>query len=141
LFLWLFLWVSPVLAQPPVAVETRYLADIELETSAEFVELLNRASQLLGDGVVDQDGLAKVAFVLHGPVILDFLRQNYMSRRAVVDLAASLTALQVVEIKVCRSWMDLHGVNEDDLQPFVETVSLGRREVERLRLDKQYLDF
>jgi intracellular sulfur oxidation DsrE/DsrF family protein len=120
---------------------SNYVADIELETSAEFVELLQRASQLLVDGVVSQEGAAKVTFVLHGPVIEDLLRQNYIAHRELVDLAASLTALEVVDIKVCRAWMGSNGIAEADLQPFVETVSLGPGEVRRLRVEKNYVDF
>lgn len=118
-----------------------YVADIELETSAEFLQLLRRARKLLVDGVATQEGGAKVAFVLHGPVIEDLLRQNYLANRELVDLAASLTALQVVDIKACQTWMGSNGVNERDLQPFVQTVSFAPGEVRRLREENSYLDF
>lgn len=128
-------------AQSESADSSNYVADIELETSAEFVELLQRASQLLVEGVVSQEGAAKVTFVLHGPVIEDLLRQNYIAQQELVDLAASLTALEVVDIKACRTWMGINGIAEEDLQPFVETVSLGPGEVQRLRVEKSYVDF
>ena len=132
--------ILPVWGQDVPPGETRYVADIELETTAEFGELLRRASQLLAEGVVTQDGEAKVAFVLHGPVVRDLLRQNYLQNREVVDLAASLSALQVIEIKACQTWMGSNGVNEDDLQPFVETVSFAPGELRRLA-EKNYIQF
>jgi intracellular sulfur oxidation DsrE/DsrF family protein len=121
--------------------EARYVADIELQTTAEFGDLLRRASQLLAEGLATQDGLATITFVLHGPVVRDLLRQNYLANREVVDLAASLSALQVVKIKACQTWMGSNGVNEADLQPFVETVSFAPGEVQRLLVEKNYIRF
>ena len=139
LLLWAF--IAAALAQDNAPGEPRFVADIELQTSAEFVELLQRASQLLVDGAVPQDGVARVSLVLHGPVIRDLLRQNYSENRELVNLAASLTALQVVEIKACQTWMASNEVNSADLQPFVETVSFAPRELRRLIEEKNYLDF
>ncbi len=135
------LWAMSVAAQPPADDDARYVADIELQTSAELMVLLQRASQLLADGVAEQEGGARVTFVLHGPVILDLLRQNYPANRDLVNLAASLSALQVVDIKVCRTWMGSNAVDESDLQPFLEPVNLAASEVRRLRQENRYLDF
>ncbi len=135
------LWLAPAVAQQAAPDGTRYVADVELQTTAEFAELLNRASQLMVDGVAGQDGGASVTFVLHGPVIRDLLRQNYLANREVVNLAASLSALEVVEIKVCRTWMGMNAVDEGDLQPFAEPVNLASSEVRRLSQENNYLDF
>ena len=129
------------MAQQTLSDSPRYIADIELETSSELVDLLQRANQLLVDGVAAQDGSASVTFVLHGPVIKDLLRQNYAANRQLVDLAASLSALRVVKIEVCRTWMGVNDVSETDLQPFVEPVDLASSEVRRLRERQNYLDF
>lgn len=139
----LLLWTIAALAfgQDEVSGDERFVADIELQTSDQFVELLQRASQLLVDGAVSQDGTATVAFVLHGPVIRDFLRQNYAAKREVVDLAASLTALQVVDIKVCETWLGQNGLQREALQPFVKTVKYASGELRRLREEGNYLDF
>lgn len=135
------LWAVPAAAQPLPGDDPRYVADIELQTSGELKELLERANQLLLDGVTQQEGGATVTFVLHGPVIRDLLRQNYPANRELVNLAASLSALQVVDIKVCRTWMGSNAVDEADLQPFVEPVNLAASEVWRLRQENKYLDF
>lgn len=131
----------PATAQEPDSAGVRYVADIELQNSRQLIELLQRASQLLLDGVAPQDGIPKVSFVLHGPVIRDLLKQNYVGNLQLVNLAASLSALQIVEIKVCRTWMGWNDVEEADLQPFVIPVNLAGSEVERLREEKNYLDF
>lgn len=140
--LWLMLSLAVLAsAQDIDLAETRYVADIELETPAELLELLRRASQLFGAGMVDQEGESRVSFVLHGPVIRNLLRQNYARNRELVDLAASLTALRVVDIKACQTWMSINAVNAGELQPFVETVSFAPGEVTRLTVEKNYLDF
>jgi len=132
---------APAGAQEQDFGEARYVADIELQNSQQLSELLQRAGQLLLDGVASQDGVPKVSFVLHGPVIKDLLRQNYAANIQLVNLAASLSALQVVEIKACRTWMGFNEVEEADLQPFVIPVNLARSEIERLREENNYLDF
>jgi len=135
------LWVVAASGQAPAADDVRYVADIELQNSEQLVGLLERASELFLNGAVTQDGVPKVSFVLHGPVIRDMLRQNYSANRELVNLAASLSALQVVEIKACRTWMGINGVEETQLQPFIVPVNLARSEVERLRKEEHYLDF
>lgn len=121
--------------------QSHYVADIELQTAAEFRELLVRAEQLLVAGqVATQDGSA-VVFVLHGPVLRSLLRQNYLPNKDMVDLAASLSALGVVEIKACRTWMRGNRVEEAELQPFVETVPYSLAEVHRLVQERGYIYF
>ena len=137
----LLLWASIAVSQEPAIDGPRYVADVELQTTAEFAELLNRASQLMVDDVAGQGGGARVTFVLHGPVIRDLLRQNYPANREVVNIAASLSALEVVEIKVCRTWMGMNAIDEADLLPFAEPVNLASSEVQRLRREQSYLDF
>jgi hypothetical protein len=121
--------------------EQRFVADIELQTAEEFRETLLRAEQLLVEGVAPQGDEAAVTFVLHGPVIRDLLRNNYLANKDMVDLAASLSALGVVSIKACRTWMGGQKVDENQLQPFIETVSYGPGEVRRLVEEESYIYF
>ena len=128
-------------AQEATPDEPQYVADIELQTVEEFRQLLERAEQLLLEGAVSQGDTVGVTFVLHGPVVRNLLRQNYLANKQTVDLAASLSAMGVIEVKACRTWMGGHGVNEEDLQPFVETVAYGPAEVQRLAKEKNYIYF
>ena len=118
-----------------------YVAAIELHTTAELHAVLERADQLLVDGVALQTEPASVTFVLHGPEVRGLLRQNYLQNKATVDLAARLSALGVVDIKVCETWMGGNGVNPDNLQPFVGTVNYGPSEISRLVEEEGYIFF
>lgn len=138
---WLGAMTALAQSELPADASTRYVADIQLESPDQLVALLQRASQLLVDGAVPQDGAASVTLVLHGPVIGNLLRQNYRDNRQLVDLAASLSALQVVKVQACETWMGKHGVAPQDLQPFIETVTFAPGELRRLREQENYLDF
>lgn len=129
------------LAQEVPLEEQRYVVDVELQTTRELGQLLKRAEQLLLAGVEVPRGEAKVTFVLHGPVLKILLRSNYLENKRLVDLAAALSALDVIDVKACRAWLQGHGLEEQELQPFVETVSYGPAVVKRLLEDRNYLYF
>lgn len=130
----------PVLAQESLEAQNRFVADIELQTEADLSELLSRAGELFLEGKVRQEDGA-VVLVLHGPVLRTLLKPNYAQSPGVVNQAASLAALGVLDIKACRSWMSSNGVDESELQPFVQVVSSGPSEVRRLVRDEGYLFF
>lgn len=123
---------------PPVP---GYVADIELQTEADLTDLLRRAEQLFLEGALDQDGGTGVTFVLHGPVLRSLMRASYRDSKSMVDQAASLSALGVVKIQACRSWLRSNGLAESQLQPFVSVVSYGTAEVGRLVRDQGYIVF
>lgn len=135
------LLVAVARADEPGDSRQLFVADFELQSTEQFRETLRRAEQLMIKGVAPQDGQARVTFVLHGPVIRDLLRENYLENKELVDLAASLSALDVIEIKACQTWMGSHRVDEAHLQPFVGTVPYGAAEVERLVREEDYIDF
>lgn len=121
--------------------QPRYLAEIEVHTAAEFQGILMRADQLLSEGALLPGAPAPVTFVLHGPEVRILLRQNYLQNKSTVDLAASLSALGVVEIKACETWMGGEGIAAEELQSFVSTVRYGPAEVRRLVEEENYLEF
>lgn len=120
---------------------TRYVGDIELQTESQLVSLLSRAESLLLDGQIGQGDEAAVVLVLHGPVLLSLLKTNYLDSKLLVDRAASLSALGVLDLKACRSWMGQNDVDASQLQPFVQTVSDGPAEVTRLIREQGYITF
>lgn len=134
------LLVALAQAQAPES-EARYIADVELHTAAELAALLQRAESLVMDGELPLDGVPRVAFVLHGPEVRVLLRQSYRENKDLVDLAASLSALGVVEIKACETWMGGHRVDPGSLQPFVQTVPYGPAEERRLVKNEGYIRF
>ncbi len=132
---------APAIAQEEGGSDTHYLAELELHTAEEMFVLLSRAEQLVSDGEIVLDGEPRVAFVLHGPEVRVLLRKNYLQNKAVVDKAASLSALGVVEIKACRTWMGGDGIDPAELQFFVETVPYGPAEARRLLERESYISF
>ena len=137
----LYLLTGVAFAEDSASNEQHYVVDIELQTLPQFRELLDRADQLLLAGQLPDDDQAAVVFVLHGPVLRSLLRQNYFDNRQTVDLAARLSALGVIDLKACRTWMRGASVSETELQPFVETVSYGPGEVKRLVQESNYVYF
>lgn len=121
--------------------EIRYVADIELQTEADLDALLLRAEQLFVAGELRQDQGAGLTIVLHGPVLRSLLRRNYLGSKAMVDRAASLSALGVVAFNACQSWMGANDVDAAGLQPFVSPVPYGSGEVQRLVREQGYIYF
>jgi intracellular sulfur oxidation DsrE/DsrF family protein len=135
------LFASPVWAEENAAADRHYLAEFELHTAQEMQAFLLRAEQLMIYGAIPLDGEPRVAFVLHGPEVRVLLRKNYLQNKAVVDKAAALSALGVVEIKACRTWMGGDGIDPAELQFFVETVPYGPSEARRLIEQENYISF
>ena len=116
----------------------KYVAKIELNTSSELYDLLNKAKQWSdASGKID----APVAFVLHGEEAKALLSESYADNRKLVDLAKELTAKKVVNLQVCRTWMLFNGVGTGDLLPFVETVPYAPSEIDRLISEQSYTYF
>lgn len=131
----------PVMAQDSQSSVAGYVADIELQTEEDLIELLSRAEVLFLDGTLSQDDGATLTLVLHGPVLRSLMRDSYRDSKQMVDQAATLSALGVVRIQACRSWMGSNGLSEAGLQPFVGVVSYGPNEVDRLIRDEGYIVF
>lgn len=127
--------------EPSASPAPGYVADIELQTEDDLSELLGRAERLFLEGDLSQDGGTGVTLVLHGPVLRSLMRGSYRDSKAMVDQAASLTALGVVKIQACRSWLGKNGYRESELQPFVGVVSYGPAEVGRLVREEGYIAF
>lgn len=144
LAVWWLLLCGASLAQAQVADdpgEQHYVVDIELQTAEQFHDLLSRAEQLFLEGAALPAGEAKVSFVLHGPVLKNLARERYVANKKLVDLAASLSAMDVIEVKACRTWMQHNGMSESQLLPFVETVPYGPGAVEAMLKSENYTRF
>ncbi len=117
-----------------------YLARIQLNSPEEVGQALLRAELLFRDGKALHPG-EPLAFVLHGPEVAIFFRENYEQYKPIVDLAARLSALEVVDVRVCQTRMGVLGRDPSVLLPFVGTVPFGPTEIERLVKDKQFVYF
>ncbi len=106
-----------------------------------MLDLLQRSDQLLQDGTLSMGTSSPVRFVLHGPEVRVLLRQNYSTHKQTVDLAARLSALGVIDIRVCERWMGGNRVEASELPPFVKTVPYGPAEERVLMREQDYVYF
>lgn len=116
------------------------LARIQLNSPESLEAALLRAEELFNKGRVTPADQA-LAFVLHGPEVAIFLKQNYSENKRIVDLAAKLSAFNVVDVKVCETRVGVLGADKESLPAFIDTVPYGPTEVTRLLEDEQYVYF
>ena len=116
---------------PEAGVPNKAVLDITVHTIDELKVLFDRAEQL---ALAPQPpgGEASVVLVLHGPEVEFFSISNYDRYKDVVDQAARLDAFDVVDVKICRTMMEIRGIPRDDIPAFIEQVPQGPEEVERL---------
>ena len=131
--------MSTLKSDPPAQLPDRAVLDITVHTVEELQVLLERAEHL-ARSPRDNDQNASVVLVLHGPEVEFFSTRNYDQYKDVVDRAARLDSLEVVDVRICQTMMATRGVARDDIPPFIEQVPDGRVEVERL-VDEGYVYF
>jgi len=117
-----------------------YLARLPQHSATDLENALRRAERLFVDGQL-MDGHEPVTFVVHGPEVSVFFRDNYDAHKPLLDLAAKLTAFQVIDIRICETRMGVLGRDKSVLVPFVGTVPFGPAEEERLLADEAYIYF
>ena len=117
-----------------------FLARIETDSPDEVFKALQRAEELYRQGIASKVD-NPLAFVLHGPEVTIFLQQNYLQYQEIVDLAAKLTALDIIDLRVCLTRLDELGEGSSELLPFVGTVQIGIEEERRLTQKEQFIYF
>lgn len=119
--------------------DDRYVARVQAHSKPEIESLLERAEAVL-EKVLAGEKVTPIQFVLHGDEVRLFFRRNYQQNKALINKAARLDAFNVIDIKVCETWMKIHGEGLGELYPFIETVPLGPAEEKRL-VNQGYLYF
>lgn len=117
------------------------LADIRVHDADELLSTLMRVDELFERGDIAVGTDLPVVFLLHGNEAKTLYRDQYEQNKAVVDLAAKLSAFGVVDIKVCERWAGNQGLDKSNLQPFVGTVSFAAAEKRRLLEEQGYIYF
>ncbi len=117
-----------------------YLARVVPNSTESLHQALLRAEMLFLDGRL-RGPLPPAVLVVHGPNVAAFFRQNYRQHKSLVDLAARLSAFQVIEIRVCETSTGELGQALDVLMPFVTTVTFGPDEVKRLTQQEGFVNF
>ncbi|MGI9289609.1 MAG: hypothetical protein ACR2P1_29860 [Pseudomonadales bacterium] len=121
--------------------DNAYLAAIELHTAEQLYSVLKRADKLFSNGDFQAGRSPPVAFILHGAEAKALQQSKYQQNKALVDLAARLSAFQVVDIKVCETWMKGQKIDATMLPPFIGTVPNGPKEQKRLMEEQGYVYF
>ena len=121
-----------------------YVARIDINKPGQIVEALRRAeanfqSKDYFDSLNKPAG--PIAFVIFGPDVAMFFKQNYGMYKTTVDLAARLSSLGVIDIRVCQVSSKAIGLDRDDLLPFVSPVDFGPAELKRLLEEEDYSFF
>lgn len=124
---------------------TGYVARINLNKADQVLEALQRAEDFFLNrqqlDLQDPEQLPPIAFVIYGPDVGMFFKENYREFKSIVDLAARLSALEVIEVKVCQLRYEAEGLDKSTLLPFVSTVPFGPAEVNRLLVEREYSFF
>lgn len=115
------------------------LASIRAHTEDEMISLLDRASELLNSGQYFPQN-AGIVFLLHGPEVDYFRKSNFNQYRSLVEKAAQLDALNVIDVQVCELYLRNNDIDRAQLPAFVETVANGPKKEKEL-LEKGYRHF
>ena len=114
----------------------RYLFDVTDHSIEEMQALLQRIeeiTQLMSD---DFDDL-EIVMILHGPDLDWFTQENYDKNKDLVDLAARLDTLNIIDLKACATAMESRGIDSTRLPAFIESVPYAPDEIARL-LEQDY---
>ncbi len=128
-------------AESPRSAVSGYLVRIDQNKPEEVEAALLRAEAFYLERLPFLSKSPPIALVLHGPEVEIFFRENYKRYKNIVDLAARLSAFQVVDIKICRTRLRFLEQDEMSLFPFVDTVAFGPDEIARLTEEEGYVRF
>ena len=139
LFAFLLFPVNAARSQPPALAQqpddgsaVHFVAEIRVHTAAELHKILQRVEQVYQSSIDTAQDVPPVVLLLHGAEARSLLRSNYATNKQLVDLAARLTAFELVDIKVCETWMGNQRLDKIKLQPFIGTVPFAPAEEKRL---------
>lgn len=108
-----------------------YLFDVSDHSFDDLQTLLNRAREVSQFDAGEYQDL-KIVMILHGPDIEWFTQQNYARNMQLIDLAAELDAMEIIDMKVCETAMSGRGIRREDVPAFIESVPYAPDEIKRL---------
>ena len=82
-----------------------------------------------------------IVVMLHGEEAHRFVRGNYQANKAIVDQMAKLAAYDVIDVKICETWMRNNNYEQSDLFPFIGTVPYGVAELKRLEKEEGFAEY
>jgi intracellular sulfur oxidation DsrE/DsrF family protein len=112
------------------AEDQQFYLQVSPRSTGDLERLLDALEASFDEELVRQE---PVVVVLHGEEASLFTRDNYDSNRALVDRAALLDAYNLIDMRMCETWMGRNNIEKSDLLPFVDTVPYAPEEIERLK--------
>lgn len=109
----------------------QFVFDASNHSAEELLAFLQRVDEIASMSLADFDEL-NIALVLQGSDIAMFVRDNYEQNKQLVDLAARLDALNVIDMKVCQHDLQHQGYGVEDMPAFIERIPYAREEMKRL---------
>lgn len=134
----------PITAKPPVQKHDRngnkiivenksYLFNVKEHSLAELEALLERTEEVTM-AQSPEYGDIEIVIVIHGPDIEWFTQQNHVDNQKLLGLASSLDERDIIDMKVCETTMEFHGVERKDIPEFIDSVPYAPVEIKnRLR--------
>lgn len=129
--------VKPQFITDPVTKSGRYIMNIMVHDAKEMDALLTRAKQL-STSMRKIKNHTRISLVLHGDEVTFFQKKNYKKYKQIVDKAAELDAKGVIDIKMCKTKMNLVGIKENEIPAYIEIVPYGPDE-EKALIKKGYI--
>ena len=117
-----------------------YLARIGYNDPVQLSDALERI-KVYFDENGSESSFSPITMVVHGPEVEIFEQTNYETYKSIVDTAAQLSALGVLDIAVCETRVRYSGLDPEKVYAFVDKVPFGPAEVNRLIGDESYTYF
>ena len=111
--------------------------EISPNDEADLTLLFDTLEQSLIDNLTIDD---PVVVVLHGKEAFAFTRARYSEKKTLIDRAAMLDGYELLQVKMCATWMQANDIQRTDIPPFVEIIPYAPEEVKLLE-DEGYVPF
>jgi intracellular sulfur oxidation DsrE/DsrF family protein len=125
----LMLTASLLLTSLGILASDRTYLEVSPEGSDDLKELLGTLQESLRTGLPADE---PIVVVLHGSEALPFTRSGYSRNRDLVDQAALLDAYNLIDVRMCETWMNENGIGRDEIPAFIEVIPYAPEEIRRL---------
>lgn len=110
-----------------------YLFNVQKHSLSELEALLERTEEVTMTQSPEYEDI-EIVIVIHGPDIEWFTQQNHADNQKLLNLASSLDERDIIDMKVCETAMDFHGIERKDIPEFIDSVPYAPVEIKnRLR--------
>lgn len=109
--------------------QRRYL-ELSPATKMDLEILLNTLEESIEEVAGAEE---PVVIVLHGREASAFTNMNYLENKNLVDRAARLDASDLIDVRMCATWMRRNDIELSDIPSFIDTVPFAPEEIRRLK--------